>query len=453
VLTANLARSSTTDETITPLFINPNEELYRQTARELIQLFEAHLGERKVDLEDAIDELTVADTDYKIVQGLAKLLTDECEFEVVAPLDPHEIRQRLFEKANERYPIVRQPTLGEDTQKLEVYSSVADELGISLEECYRGMYADLEANKRLVQIGTRTAEQYTSSEDGSSTAATVLTGSSDEAYEHTDITVEWLLTRYNLALAQAVLYDATEMRIRVWDHFGTVFSYVKLFGLMHRIYPIDADGQRVASTDLAAGYEAILDGPASLFSQSRKYGIRMANFLPALPLCERWEMTAEILVEETTGETRQLTLDHTEGLDSHYSAGERFDSDVERTLARKWDRANTEWELVREGDVFDLGAEVMIPDFAIEHPDGRRAILEIVGFWTPEYLDAKLEKIRQVETDNFVLAVSERLDCASEEFGRAADRVLWFKTGIHVYDVVELAEQYATSQSPVNQDV
>jgi predicted nuclease of restriction endonuclease-like RecB superfamily len=260
--------------------------------------------------------------------------------------------------------------------------------------------------------------------------------------------VDWLLTRYNLALAQAVLYDATEMRIRVWDHFGTVFSYVKLFGLMHRTYPIDADGKRVPSTDQATGYEAVLDGPASLFSQSRKYGIRMANFLPALPLCNRWEMDAEILVDETTDETRQFTLDHTEGLDSHYSAGDRFDSDVERTLADKWARANTEWELVREDDMFDLGAEVMIPDFAIEHPDGRRAILEIVRFWTPEYLDAKLEKIRAVEADNFVLAVSERLDCASEEFGSVADRVLWFKTGIHVYDVVELAERYAlTSDS------
>ena len=102
--------------------------------------------------------------------------------------------------------------------------------------------------------------------------------------------------------------------------------------------------------------------------------------------------------------------------------------------------SNTEWELVREDDIFDLGAEVMIPDFAIEYPDGRRAILEIVGFWTLEYLESKLAKIRQVVADNFVLAVSERLDCASEEFGRTADRVLWFKTGTHVYDIVNLAE-------------
>jgi len=155
VLTANLARSRTTDEEVKPLFIDPTDGRYRETARELIQLFDDHLGEPKGDLEDSIDELTVADTDYKIVQGLAKLLKDECEFEVIASVEPREIRQRLFEKANKRYPIVRQPTLGEDTQKLEVYSWVADELGISLEDCYRGMYADLEANKRLVRIGTR----------------------------------------------------------------------------------------------------------------------------------------------------------------------------------------------------------------------------------------------------------------------------------------------------------
>jgi len=420
-----------------------SDERYRETAATLIDLFEDHLGEPKGDLEAAIDELTVDDTDYKIVQGLAKLLTDECEFEEQAAVEPREIRQRLFERANDRYPIVRQPTLGEDTQKLEVYSAVADELGISLEECYHGMYADLDDNKLLVRFADQTVEDYESTDQTTST--TKLTGNSKQAYDQTAQTVDWLLARYNLALAQAVLYDASNLQIRVWDHFGTVFSYVKLFGLMHRIYPIDADGDRVSSTDLAAGYEAELDGPASLFRKSQKYGIRMANVLPALPLCDRWELRAEILNEDGVSESNQLTLDHTDGLVSHYSAGQQFDSDIERTLARKWERANTEWELRREDDVFDLGAEVMIPDFAIEHPDGRRAILEVVGFWTPEYLASKLAKIRQVDADNFVLAVSERLDCADEDFGDVADRVLWFKSGIHVYDMVELAEAYASN--------
>ena len=443
MLTADLARSRTYEDTISPLFIDTDEQRYRDTADELIQIFEEHLGEPKGELEDTIDQLTIADTDYKIVQGLAKLLKDECEFETVAPVEPRELRQRLFEKANESYPIVRQPTLGEDTQKLEVYSSVADQLDITLKECYRGMYADLEENKRLVRFGHRVSDEYEDTDDSSTT--TRLTGDSDESYAEDTITVDWLLTRYNLALAQAVLYDATEMRIRVWDSFGTVFSYVKLFGLMHRIYPIDNNGNRVASTDVADGYEAILDGAASLFSKSRKYGIRMANFLPALPLCDRWEMEADILDDESgsAGRTLSFELDHTDDLSSHYSAQGDFDSDVERTLAQKWERSNTDWELVREDDVLDLGAEVMLPDFAIEHPDGRRVVFEIVGFWTPEYLDEKLAKIREAEQDNLIVAVSERLDCSSEDFEGMDDRVLWFKSGIHVYDVVELAEDYA----------
>jgi len=81
---------------------------------------------------------------------------------------------------------------------------------------------------------------------------------------------------------------------------------------MHRIYPIDTDGNRVHSTDAATGYEAVLDGPASLFSKSQKYGL-MANFLPALPLCDRWEMDAEILADETDAETR-FTLTRLLGL-------------------------------------------------------------------------------------------------------------------------------------------
>ena len=225
MLTADVARSRTYDGTVQPLFIDTGEQRYRETAEELIQIFEDYVGKPKGELEETIDELTVADTDYKIVQGLAKLLKDECEFETVAAVEPREIRQHLFEKGKESYPIVRQPTLGEDTRQLEVYSAVADRLGISLEECYRGMYADLEDNKRLVRFGNRVSDVY-ASENGS-TATTRLTGDSEGSYADDTITVDWLLTRYNLALAQAVLYDATRMQIRVWDHFSTVFSYVK----------------------------------------------------------------------------------------------------------------------------------------------------------------------------------------------------------------------------------
>jgi predicted nuclease of restriction endonuclease-like RecB superfamily len=89
-------------------------------------------------------------------------------------------------------------------------------------------------------------------------------------------------------------------------------------------------------------------------------------------------------------------------------------------------------------------------DFALEHPDGRRALLETVGFWTPEYLDEKLAKIRSADRDNLLVAVSERLACSADDFDGTSDRLLWFKSGIHVYDVVDLAEDHAVDVAQCN---
>ncbi|GAA0452059.1 hypothetical protein GCM10008985_04660 [Halococcus dombrowskii] len=72
---------------MTPLFINPDDARYRETANEL---FETHVGEPKADLDTAIDLLMVADTDYKTIQGLAKLLRDKYDFETVAAAEPRE---------------------------------------------------------------------------------------------------------------------------------------------------------------------------------------------------------------------------------------------------------------------------------------------------------------------------------------------------------------------------
>jgi predicted nuclease of restriction endonuclease-like RecB superfamily len=91
-----------------------------------------------------------------------------------------------------------------------------------------------------------------------------------------------------------------------------------------------------------------------------------------------------------------------------------------------------------------------VPNRAHEHAekhDGENPpcghLCEPDGFWTPEYLNEKLAKIRQADVDNLLLAVSEQLDCTNEDIDLGADRVLWFKTGIHVYDVADLADEYA----------
>lgn len=397
MLTAELGRRKLTPTTVEPATIDV--ERYRELAERLIHLFREHVGRKREELEGAVEELTL-DTDYKIVQGLAKLLQDRCDFQVASPLEPERIRAALFAEAAPKYPIVKTPSLVHTTQADQVYRAVAERLGVAPEAVRAGMYADLEGNHRLTRFHEMDPRD--------------------------------LLERYNLALAQVLLYDAGELRIRVFDHYSTVFGYMKLFRLMHEIRP------------LPEGYEVRLDGPASLFYLTRKYGIRMADFLPALALCDRWWMEARIVVGEDPPATRTLTLTEACGLKSHYQARRRFDSELERTLAGKFERAKTEWELRREDTVIDLGESVMIPDFSLVHPDGRRALLEIVGFWTPQYLGKKVEKVRRARAQGLplLLAVSEKLNCAHEDF-KWGEQVLFFKTGIHVYEMVELAERYA----------
>jgi predicted nuclease of restriction endonuclease-like RecB superfamily len=72
-------------------------------------------------------------------------------------------------------------------------------------------------------------------------------------------------------------------------------------------------------------------------------------------------------------------------------------------------RLETPWTLEREVEVIDLKGTVFLPDFALRHPDRRTIYVEIVGFWYPNYLKRKLEKVRRAGLPDLILAVSERL--------------------------------------------
>ena len=65
------------------------------------------------------------------------------------------------------------------------------------------------------------------------------------------------------------------------------------------------------------GYLIHLDGPLSLFSATTKYGMQMANFLPAILLCQDYRLNAEILWGPKR-EIRTFHLDQNDGLVSHY---------------------------------------------------------------------------------------------------------------------------------------
>ena len=235
-----------------------------------------------------------------------------------------------------------------------------------------------------------------------------------------------LLARYNVAQVQAALFDAVEMTVWARDDFKTVLRYAKLARLLHTIRQ---DGDE--------GYVMRFDGPASLLRTTRRYGAAMARFLPALVACRGWRMHA-LVRRRGGGWVHRLELSPADGLTSHLPPPEEFDSSVEQAFAEKWgDNPREGWTLLREGEILHREQRVFVPDFVLRHADGRRRLLEIVGFWTPEYLEAKLKTLRLFRGEPIVVALADsRRTSFDAQLIASGIAILRFKSSLNVKSVL-----------------
>ena len=85
----------------------------------------------------------------------------------------------------------------------------------------------------------------------------------------------------------------------------------------------------------------------------------------------------------------------------------------------------TAYAISREFLVMPLTADIkrkerIFPDFWIQHrrDPSRKWFLEIIGFWTPEYLSRKLENLERAGILNLILCVDEKLGCSGNTFLR-----------------------------------
>jgi hypothetical protein len=119
-----------------------------------------------------------------------------------------------------------------------------------------------------------------------------------------------------------------------------------------------------------------------------------------------------------------------------------FDSDVEAEFATRFDALDLDWGLVREPEPLEAGARVMIPDFAFDylHADFR-VFFEIVGFWTPEYVEKKLETLERVADVDMLVAVDESLGIG-EEIAARDHRVITYTGAVRLKDVRDTLRTY-----------
>jgi len=402
MLTSELIRSHCRGTEIYPSYIKLNEK-YLEIAKELIDIYNRFQGNRRGELEETIKNYIGAGTDYKIKRGLSRLLeTERSEFNITSGIAPYEIRKKIFALASENFPVTEKPDMIHPVTRQDIINQAGGEMGISPEEIEKNFYGDLIENHIL--------STFNPPEEN------------------------WLINRYNLALAQGILYSSVQMKLIAYRNlpvrYKQLFKFIKFYHLIHQI-----------KGDLESGYEILLDGPISMFKLSRKYGIQMSNFLPALLHCTKWKMEAEIYCEDR--KIRNFYLDDNCGLVTHYKDSGEYDSLLEEKFAERFEKLNSDWSLERETEIVNLKETVFIPDFTFHNKkDERIAYFEIVGFWKPDYLRRKLKKLHHASV-NTIVAISEDLNVEEEKVKNLPGKYFFFKTGINPRTVLELLEEIA----------
>lgn len=363
-----------------------------EMAADLIAIFQSAKGDKRGELNRLLQELEGEETDYRVKRGLAHLLTSAfSEFETVSPLEPPMLREKVFALSATTIPSRQNTTATLET----VANQLTQELGqeVLVEQVQAGLYADLPDNQLLTTFDAPTPEA--------------------------------LIHRYNLSQVQGVFYRSSHVQIDAHRNdpgqYKLLFRYIKLFQLMSYIEG-DADH----------GFTLTLDGPTSLFQPSTRYGLSLAKLLPALLHVTKWSLTADLQLKDYySGQVRKgrFTLEADCGLVTHYPPGKTYDSMLEQGFVDRWNKTKTEWKLEREVDLVAIPGSVMIPDFRLVHPDGRSVLLEIVGYWRPEYLQKKFAQVRKAERSDLILAVSERLNLekAGIKLTDVPAKLVWFK--------------------------
>ena len=387
MLTSDLLITRIHSGKIEPVYANLDQENL-DIASSVIDVFQRHVGRTYGEL---IEELVgLEEINYRFVRGLSQILERRCIIDKDSVIDPIASRKAVFRDAR--------GLVANEEERTKVLNRAAEMLSIKPDELEKALWADLEENLVVKEFQT--------------------------------ITQEELLKQYNLSLAQTLLFKATGMEIQIEDNYQQIFRRIKQLGLMYSML----DGK------------IYLDGPISLFKLTEKYGTSLAKLLPTVMLSTRWSLKAAILRKTSQGKRiYDFALDHTKkqifdaelGIDGHVD----FDSAIEKDF---YNLNFNGWIVGREPTVLKAGKYAFIPDFSLEK-NGTKIYVEIVGFWTPEYLKNKIKKVNQLnEKESIILLIDRNLACSGSEF--KTENLIFYDRKIPHLEIIKILRKYDEKQ-------
>lgn len=349
---------SVTGQAVVPHFLGQHDHPW---LRVLLEEHERFVGRPQRELEARLREPLPCESPARKRQQATEVLARLRHSHRNAVVPPRRARALVFNEA-----------AGVTTDAHVTLSTVAASIGVSVGELRDSLFADLPGERLVATPPHRLSPGE-------------------------------LALRTNLGLAQELLSRATMVRIEAVGNTRALVRHAKLRGLICTVI-----GRAGTASPLLE-----LSGPFSLFRHTRLYGRALGELVPLLAWCARFRLEAECILQG-----RRLTLQLATG-DPIFPAAEprRYDSRLEERFAREFRRLAPEWDLLREPEPVTAGGTLVFPDFALVHRRDhvRRWLMEIVGFWTPNYVARKLALYRTAHLSNLILCIDEDRNCAPED--------------------------------------
>jgi len=353
----------------------------RSLAADLVAMASSYVGRAREDLELAFASLDVGPREYRLKDGLAKLVEDRCDFAPSEGSDAAAVRQDVFTRASAARAAL------EATDRFDrgaVLAAVAGERGTSPAAIEQALFADLRGAQVMTAFDAPSAEA--------------------------------LVAAYEYGQAQAVLLRAVQVRVDVRcvsaGALRDVFRKLKFLRLLHTVSPSEWKG---------GAHRIAIDGPFSLFESSTKYGLQLAMFLPALDGCDEWRLEADV----RWGKERVPLVFRLAG-NAPRTAGDAGEEpslpDEVQALVRAFKALGTPWRVSPNSEILELpGVGLAVPDLVFERPyygpPRDRVYLEVMGYWSRAAVWKRVELVRGGLPHRILFAVGARLRVSEDVLG------------------------------------
>jgi hypothetical protein len=355
MLTKDLLKYRRQGKYIRPFFIDASDGNLLRIADNLLTVYQGQEEGQNLtrgEIEELAEPVLKSHRDLKLTKGLNKLIADRCEFSQAEAFDYPVCRRTLFLEAAE--------LLKKGVSGFEEYHSKLADLQDNDGFASHDIFADLPENETLSKIKKLFPRE--------------------------------LLERYNCAQVQGLLLYASEIELKVSTsepaELRRLFKYLKFFRLLAEIKEL-REPKPKGSRKKYISMLLKISGPASMFENSRKYGLQLASFFPAACALEKWQLKADV---KLAGKSYRLNLNESTGLVSHYRNFGAYIPEEIVLFHRMFKQKVKKWEITGETP-FIKGErqEIIFPDLNFTHKSGKRVHLELFHRWHYGALLSRLE--------------------------------------------------------------